>query len=258
MKKLLLTTMAATMMSTAAIATVTVDTSSNDYIVGRIHKGVQIANHFEARDINIVENGQGQIRVSQTVNAWNDAWNAADDNNSIDLGERISQTYLGLWNGDFVITGTYDPRFEYVYGTYDPDNPIFADDDAIDIDNRTITYANNDGVEIVNADIDWTHTQTVSTVDDRARIMNVVDYLSGTADPYNTLDISFIDPTTIDRGYYRSLEALSVGNNHTFEELKRAVIEGAERIYDTGFSDGYTAGYNDGFAAAKAVVTNGD
>ena len=252
MKKLLLTTMAATMMSTAAIATVTVDTSSNDYIVGRIHKGVQIANHFEARDINIVENGQGQIRVSQTVNAWNQGWNDAENNDSIDLGERISETYLYLENGDTIITGTHDPRFQGSYDVQEPLNPVFTDNVVIDRDTRTATYTNNDGIENVS-EYWWEYRQTASTVDNRARVMISSDWYGETE---NQVEIYFIDHN--DYTYYNTLEALMYTDYHTFERNKHLVIDAAERIYDTGFSDGYTAGYNDGFAAAKAVVTNGD
>ena len=85
MKKLLLATMAATMMSTVAMADVTYDVNSYDYEVGRIHKGMQLANHFENRNINIVENGQGQLAASMTVNAWNDAWDDTENNNTVDV-----------------------------------------------------------------------------------------------------------------------------------------------------------------------------
>ena len=248
MKKLLLTTAATAMMSTAAIATVTIDTSSNDYIVGRIHKGVQIANHFDARDINIVENGQGQIRVSQTVNAWEEAWDEAETDNSIDLGPRISQTYLWLENGDFVITGTEDPRFNYSLETIEPIDPIYADNAIIDIYNGTATYTNNDGVEVVNADINYEFTQTASAVDVRAQLIYLNDQHKTAPDELGQVDIEIGESSV----------GLSIYEGWSFEENSRLVKRVLVETYDAGFEDGFTAGYNEGFAAAKAVVTNGD
>ena len=174
MKKLLLTTMAATMMSTAAIADVTYDVNSYDYEVGRIHKGMQLANHFENRNINIVENGQGQLAASMTVNAWNDAWDEAENNNTIEI-----------------IT-TSDPAVR---------------------DPRTSQ------VEIV-----------------------IDECCNGAI-----------------RRYYISDEIVAAMREHEGWDLINTRIElGIQKSYDTGFEDGFTAGYDVGFAAAKAVVTNGD
>ena len=86
MKKVLFATAAAVMATTAAMADVS-------YNTGKVHALMTVANSFEARGINIVENSN-KIAVHKTVNAWNQGWNALEGNNEADLRGKVELTTL--------------------------------------------------------------------------------------------------------------------------------------------------------------------
>ena len=215
-------------MSTIAIADVTYDTDSYDYEVGRIHKGMQLANHFENRNINIVENGQGQLAASQTVNAWNDAWDTLENENSIDLSiTAVQYTFYLDDENDYDVVVSTDI-------TYHPD----------DGNGRYYTVIDESGAEriIYWANVYSVEEETISLRDNRAALLEI-ERPHSTIREYSISDVHL--------GTFFEL------TDH-WELIHSKVERAIQDSYDVGFEDGFAAGYDTGFAAAKSVVTNGD
>ena len=95
MKKVLFATVAAVMSTTAAMADVS-------FSEGRITALMVAANNFESRGINIVENSN-KLAVHKTVTAWNQGWNAAEGNNTIDLDASIDMLTIYSTQGTFTV-----------------------------------------------------------------------------------------------------------------------------------------------------------
>ena len=208
MKKVLFATVAAVMSTTAAMADV-------GFSEGRITALMTAANNFESRGINIVENSN-KLAVHKTVTAWNQGWNAAEGNNTVDLDASYMEHTISHGSGT-VTTDNYE----------------------LDYETGTLTYNNGLGLSITLSDISNIISQSVSMRDSRAAEVVVEDLGSNTTFNFNG-----------------GREELSINEAHSFERLVESVETGIQKAYDTGFSDGYTAGYDDGFAAAKGVVKN--
>ena len=212
MKKVLFATAAAVMATTAAMADVS-------YNTGKVHALMTVANSFEARGINIVENSN-KIAVHKTVNAWNQGWNALEGENTVDLEAR------GM-----------------VYTIHMADNGIIVTDNLeVSADGETATYTNGLGLSFTldAEDIGTVFTQSVSLRDSRA---DTVEVQHGPITQY-----SIGSETTV------SNQVLAISGNDQWDRLVDKIEGGIQDAYDTGFEDGYTAGYDDGFAAAKGVV----
>ena len=242
MKKLLLTTMAATMMSTAAIADVTYDVNSYDYEVGRIHKGMQLANHFESRNINIVENGQSQLAASMTVNAWNDAWDAAEDDNVTTLlGDRDVRRVLWGDNG-------------FVYDITDVEATVHLHRNGSNAWWSTPT----ESVSIAATGIS---IGTLSTTDYQDRSIDSTAALVDARVLTRWLgsELRLQDHVIYEIAGERIGDIYEMDITEDFTEVALGELtETVQKAYDKGFDDGFTAGYDTGFAAAKSVVKNGD
>ena len=220
MKKLLLTTMAATMMSTAAIA----DVNISDYEVGRIHGLMQTANNFENRGINIIENSN-KIAVHKTVNAWEEEWDALENENSVDLSTTVIQyTFYLDDENDYAIIVSTDI-------TYHPET-------------RSYTVIDEAGEEITfhRTDIHSTASETISVRPDGAATVEVER-------PHPAIRVYSISDVHVGRFFQ-----ITDGWEVTQMKIERAIQDS----YDAGYEDGFTDGYDKGFAAAKSVVKNGD
>ena len=219
MKKVLFATVAAVMSTTAAMA----DVSISDYQVGKAHALAQVANKFDARGINIIENSN-KIAVHKTVNAWNQGWNALEGDNEVDLSASVLVTTL----------------YTYSQGAVAVENSnITHNGDG----SATVTTGEGISYVIEGSDVYYTHTETVSLRDARADTVRVQYGSAQTQfDIGNATDISN--------------SVLSISGSDSWDALVDKVEHGIQKAYDTGFEDGYTAGYDDGFAAAKGVVKN--
>ena len=230
----------------------TYDVDSYDYEVGRIHKGMQVANHFQGRNINIVENGQGQIRVSQTVNAWNEDWDKLDDAGI----ERVNQTTYVLENDERIVTSTGvvdTDRFrfnEYIVDNVEVSPSIGFEDEVqgVNDDLGYATYINADGVETTSI-IRERDTQYIS---DNNQVVEISANVENGWPGIN--DFGYFYPTGISYTTIRSNNSIGASfwicEDMSFVEIIDEVETGVRRFYDTGFEDGYAAG----FAAAKGVV----
>ena len=227
MKKVLFATVAAVMSTTAAMA----DVSISDYQVGKAHALAQVANKFDARGINIVENSN-RIAVHKTVNAWNQGWNALEGDNEADLDSSVSVTTLYMTDGSVL--------------------EVESSNLSISADGMTATINTGEGImyDIAAADVATSLTQNVNMRDVRAAEVSVEE---GTtiSDAVGSVG-EIVDEVTISiAGTGAQLNAAD-----TFAEISDKVEYAVQNSYDAGFEDGYTAGYNDGFAAAKGVVKN--
>ena len=221
MKKVLFATVAAVMSTTAAMA----DVSISDYQVGKAHALAQVANKFDARGINIIENSN-KIAVHKTVNAWNQGWNALEGNNTVDLDAMAHITTLYTSSHGAITVETSNI--------------------SVSADGQTATVNTGEGVsfEIAAADVYFTYSDTVSLRDSRADEVELV---------HNQFSTDYHIGSVNEAG---SNLVVSIRGSDSFDELVNRVEAGIQDAYDSGFSDGYTAGYDDGFAAAKGVVKN--
>ena len=225
MKKVLLATAIAAMSTTAAMANVTI----SDYKIGKIHGLMETANTFEARGINIVENSN-KIAVHKTVNAWNQGWNALEDDNTIDLDASISMLTIYSTQGTFTVA-----------------------EDSVSIEGTAATFTNAIGTTYVIEASELTRPTdefTISMRDSRAAEVSAVEGMSLSDSVGSVGDI--VDEVVISiSGTGVQLSAVD-----TFDEISSKVEHAVQNSYDAGFEDGYSAGYDDGFAAAKGVVKN--
>ena len=221
MKKVLLATAIAAVSTTAAMAEVSI----SDFTQGKVTALMTVANNFESRGINIVENSN-KIAVHKTVNAWNQGWNALEDDNQAVLDGSQSITTLYLTNGSAITVAT--------------------DNLDVDIATGTATVSTGEGVsyDLTSAEVSGFFIDSVSLRDSRADEVELV---------YNQNSVDYHIGTAGETG---SNLAVSIRGNDTFDQLVDRVEAGIQKSYDSGFSDGYTAGYDDGFAAAKGVVKN--
>ena len=224
MKKVLLATAIAAMSTTAAMAEVSI----SDYQAGKVHALMTTANSFESRGINIVENSN-KIAVHKTVNAWNQGWNAAEGNNTIDLHERVLVTTLVTTSHGVITTE--------------------ASNISVSEDGLSAVINTGEGVsyEVLAANVQQNTTVSVSMRDSRADLVSMEDSIARLESGYNASEVIY----SVGEG-----EVLAINAGETFDALVDKVEDGIQVAYDNGFSDGYTAGYDDGFAAAKGVVKN--
>ena len=221
MKKVLFATVAAVMSTTAAMA----DVSISDYQVGKAHALAQVANKFDARGINIVENSN-KIAVHKTVNAWNKGWNDLEGNNEIDLDASVNVTHLYTTS-------------EHGSFTVETSNLVISED------GETATIYTGEGVsyEIDADDVYLSVAETISMRDSRADTVRV---------RYGAVTTQFDIGSETDI----SNTVLAIKGADSWDTLVNKVEGGIQAAYDVGFEDGYSAGYDDGFAAAKGVVKN--
>ena len=226
MKKVLFATVAAVMSTTAAMA----DVSISDYQVGKAHALAQVANKFDARGINIVENSN-KIAVHKTVNAWNQGWNALEGENTVDLRGKVSVTTLYTLNHGVITTET--------------SNVVIAADGL----SAEVTNAAGEVLTIPAAGTTFL-TQNVSLRDSRAAEVSAVESVS-LSDSVGSVG-EIVDEVVISI----SGVGVQISSVDSFDVISDKVENAVQNSYDAGFEDGYTAGYDDGFAAAKGVVKN--
>ena len=227
MKKVLFATVAAVMSTTAAMA----DVSISDYQVGKAHALAQVANKFDARGINIVENSN-KIAVHKTVNAWNQGWNALEGDNQAELRDNVSITTL----------------YTSSHGTL----TVESSNIVVSADGLSAQVTTGEGVThtILSANVDTRVIGNADLRDSRAAEVSVDEgtILSGAGGT----DVEFAERVSITI----SGAGVRLNSTDTFDVISDKVENAIQNSYDAGFSDGYTAGYDDGFAAAKGVVKN--